>query len=172
MAADELVALYDPADDTGVVTGSARRGEVRARNLPHAATAVLVRNSRGQVYLHRRTDTKDVYPGLYDVWAGGCVDAGEEPYDAARRELAEELGVTGVQLVPVFRAWYRDENTHYLAFGYEAVWDGPVVHQPEEVAEGGWVDWEELLRRLEDPAWPFVPDGRAGMAHYLGTRQA
>ena len=36
----------------------------------------------------------------------------------------------------------------------------------------GWVDWEELLRRLEDPAWPFVPDGRAGMAHYLGTRSA
>jgi isopentenyldiphosphate isomerase len=172
MAADELVALYDPADDTGRVTGSARRDEVRARNLPHAATAVLVRNSRGQVYLHRRTDTKDVYPGLYDVWAGGCVVAGEEPYDAARRELAEELGVTGVQLVPVFRAWYRDDSTHYLAFGYEAVWDGPVVHQPEEVAEGGWIDWEELLRRLEDPAWPFVPDGRAGMAHYLGTRSA
>ena len=94
------------------------------------------------------------------------------PHDAARRELAEELGVTGVQLVPVFRAWYRDDSTHYLAFGYEAVWDGPVVHQPEEVAEGGWVDWEELLRRLGDPAWPFVPDGRAGMAHYLGTRSA
>ena len=79
MAADELLALYDPADDAGRVTGSARRDEVRAQNLPHAATAVLVRNSRGQVYLHRRTDTKDVYPGLYDVWAGGCVDAGEEP---------------------------------------------------------------------------------------------
>src|SRR3954469_17965502 len=121
MAADELVALYDPADDSGAVTGSARRDEVRARNLPHAATAVLVRNSRGQVYLHRRTDTKDVYPGLYDVWAGGGADAVGEPYAPARRELAEELRVTGVQLVPVFRSWYRDENTHYLAFGYEAV---------------------------------------------------
>jgi len=51
--------------------------------------------------MHRRTDTKDVYPGRYDVWAGGCVAAGEDPVDAAHRELAEELGVTGVQLVPV-----------------------------------------------------------------------
>jgi isopentenyldiphosphate isomerase len=172
MAADELVALYDPGDDTGAVTGWARRDEVRARNLPHAATAVLVRNSRGQVYLHRRTDTKDVYPGMYDVWAGGCVGAGEDPDDAARRELAEELGISGVQLVPVFRAWYRDDATHYLAFGYETVWDGPVVHQPEEVAEGGWVAWEDLTSRLEDPSWPFVPDGRAGMARYLGSRPA
>jgi 8-oxo-dGTP pyrophosphatase MutT (NUDIX family) len=172
MAADELVALYDPDDDTGVVTGSARRDEVRARNLPHAATAVLVRNGRGQVYVHRRTDTKDVYPGRYDAWAGGVVAAGEDPLEAARRELAEELGITGVHLVPVFRGWYRDDVTHYLAFGYEAVWDGPVVHQPEEVAEGGWMDWDELLGRLEDPDWPFVPDGRAGMALYLDVRPA
>jgi 8-oxo-dGTP pyrophosphatase MutT (NUDIX family) len=112
---------------------------------------------------------------MYDVWAGGCVGAGEDPHDAARRELAEELGITGVQLVPVFRAWYHDDATRYLAFGYEAVWDGPVVHQPEEVAEGGWMDWDELVRRLEDPAdpsWPFVPDGRAGMARYLDSRTA
>src|SRR4051794_41805794 len=100
MAADELVALYAPADDNGAVTGSARRDEVRARNLPHAATAVLVRNSRGQVYLHRRTDTKDVYPGLYDVWAGGWVGAGEGPYDAAPREPAEGRGGTRGQLGP------------------------------------------------------------------------
>lgn len=82
-------------------------------------------------------------------------------------ELAEELGITGVELVPRFRRWYHDEHTHYLAFGYEVTWDGPVVHQPEEVADGGWMPWQELLERLADPTWPFVPDGRAGIAAYL-----
>ena len=47
-----------------------------------------------------------------------------------------------------------------------------MVHQPEEVAEGGWMDWDELLGRLEDTDWPFVPDGRAGMALYLDVRPA
>ena len=163
MAADELLALYDPDDPSGRVTGSAPRSQVRAENLPHAATAVLVRRPDGAVYVHRRTDTKDLYPGLHDAFAGGCVEAGEDPGRAGLRELAEELGITGVELQPRFRRWYRDEHTHYLAFGYEVAWDGPVVHQPEEVADGWWMPWEELLARLADPTWPFVPDGRAGI---------
>ncbi|HET7659770.1 MAG TPA: NUDIX domain-containing protein [Oryzihumus sp.] len=171
MAADEPLALYDPQHPTGRVTGSAPRSRVRAENLPHAATAVLVRRPDGAVYVHRRTDTKDVFPGMHDAFAGGCVDAGEDPGDAARRELAEELGISGVPLVPRFRHWYRDDHTHYLAFGYEVTWDGPVVHQPEEVADGWWMPWEELLTRLGDPAWPFVPDGRAGIEWLLEARE-
>ena len=172
MAADELLALYDPGDDSGRVTGSAPRRRVRAENLPHAATAVLVRRPDGAVYVHRRTDTKDVFPGMHDAFAGGCVAAGEDPLEAARRELAEELGISGVELSPRFRRWYRDERTHYLAFGFETVWDGPVVHQPEEVAEGGWMPWEELLSRLSDPTWSFVPDGRAGIRWLLESAAA
>ena len=156
--AAELVDVYDPV--TEQVVGTATRAQVRAQNLPHAATAVLLVDPVGRVYVHRRTDTKDVYPGLWDCWAGGVVDAGESPDDAAVRELAEELGVTGVPLEPLFRQWYRDEQVQYLAFGYRAQWDGPVVHQPEEVAEGLWMTLDQLRELLADPAHPFVPDGR------------
>jgi len=164
---DEWVALYEPGETTGRVVGAARRSVVRARNLPHAATAVLVRDPAGRVYVHRRTDTKDLFPGAWDCWAGGVVLAGEAPEDAARRELAEELGVSGVELRPLFRTWYADELTTYLAYVYEAEWDGPVRHQPEEVAEGAWMTLAELRSRLADPDWPFVPDGRAGLEAYL-----
>jgi 8-oxo-dGTP pyrophosphatase MutT (NUDIX family) len=160
---DELVALYADGDLAGRVTGSAPRTQVRARNLPHAATAVLLRDPVGRVYVHRRTTTKDVYPGVHDCFAGGVVLAGEDPDDAARRELAEELGVQGAPLTPLLRWWYADEATRYLAFMYAAHWAGEVVHQPEEVAAGGWMDVPELLRRLADPSWPFVPDGRLGV---------
>ena len=84
------MALYDEA---GRPTGSAPRSVVRRDNLRHAATAVVVRDPYGRVYVHRRTDTKDVYPGLLDFCCGGVVQAGEDPAAAARRELAEELGV-------------------------------------------------------------------------------
>ena len=63
----------------GRVVGCAPRSQMRAENLPHAATSVAVRDADGRIYVHRRTDTKDLFPGAHDVWAGGVVAAGEEP---------------------------------------------------------------------------------------------
>ncbi|WP_189130715.1 NUDIX hydrolase [Wenjunlia tyrosinilytica] len=168
---DEEVALYEEGDLTGRVTGSAPRSRVRALNLPHAATAVMLRDARGRVYVHRRTETKDLYPGMHDVWAGGVVLAGEDPVEAASRELTEELGVHGCELRDRGVFWYRDEHTSYLAHSFEALYDpavhGPVVHQPEEVSAGWWMDWDEFTARLADPEWPFVPDGRVGVERCL-----
>ncbi len=165
----EVVALYDPADTAGRVVGAAPRERVRALNLPHAATGVLLRDGRGGVFVHRRTATKDVHPGAHDCLAGGVVGAGEDPSRAAERELAEELGVRGAVLRPVLRCWYRDELTHYLAFVYEAWWDGePLVLQVSEVAAGWWEPAQRLRERLADPAWAFVPDSRALLASWAG----
>lgn len=155
---DEEVALFDV---DGRRDGSAPRSRVRAHNLRHGASAVVVRNTAGQVYVHRRTDTKDVYPGMWDFCAGGVMLAGEEPLDGATRELAEELGVTGVELRPLLRGSYADDQMTYEAFGYEVTWDGPITWQACEVAEGSWWDIETLAARLDDPEWAFVPDTRA-----------
>jgi isopentenyldiphosphate isomerase len=170
-AIEEQVALYDPSDPCGRVTGHVPRSRMRAENLPHAATSVAVRDRAGRIYVHRRTDTKDLFPGAHDVWAGGVVAAGEDPDDAAVRELAEELGLTGMVLRPLFREWYADDHTRYLAHVYDTVYDterdGPIRHQPSEVADGWWVSLEDLQRRLTDPAWPFVPDGRFCFEQYV-----
>ena len=50
--------------------------------------------------MHRRTTTKDVYPGRYDMFCGGIVGAGESYDVCAARELEEELGISGVPLRP------------------------------------------------------------------------
>ncbi|WP_233153588.1 NUDIX domain-containing protein [Kineosporia sp. R_H_3] len=164
MSADEVVALYDPDDVCGRVVGSAPRSRVRAENLPHAATGVLLRRPTGEVFVHRRARTKDLWPGAHDCAAGGVVNAGESPLEAARRELAEELGVEGAALTEVFTGWYRDDDTHYLAHVYEAVWDGPVRFVDDEVEDGWWEHPAVLTERLADPAWPFVPDTRRLLA--------
>lgn len=158
MSGDEVVGLYD---EQGHEVGRATRARVRAENLRHAATAIVLRNTAGEVYVHRRTDTKDIYPGLHDFAAGGVMQAGETPLESATRELGEELGVHGVPLHPVGEANYADATNTYHAFLFTATWDGPITHQAEEVASGGWWTVSDLAGRVADDPGMFVPDSVA-----------
>ena len=168
-AEDEQVALFD---ESGSPSGVAPRGIVYRDGLWHASTAVLVRSGDGrQVYVHRRTPEKLIFPGLYDCWAGGVLGPGEEPDTAAARELAEELGITGAALTPIERYAYIGAGQRYHVFAYETRWDGPIVWQPEEVAWGAWVPLADLRSMLADPArWPFAPDGRLGIDRWLAAQ--
>lgn len=147
------------------VIGRAPRREVRGQNLLHRGVGILCRNSRGEVYVHRRTDTKDVFPGLYDMLVGGVVAAGESYEDAARREVGEELGVGGSPRYLFTHLYDGPRNRSWVAV-YEVEWNGPIRHQESEIAWGAWLAWEELLARVDAPAagagdapWEFVPDG-------------
>ena len=162
--ADELVGIID---GSGREIDTVPRSVMRRHNLLHRATGVIVRDSAGRIYVHRRTATKDVYPGMYDCCAGGVVAAGEDVDAAARRELAEELGIDGVELTPLFVAMYADEHTRYQAHVYEARWDGPIRWQATEVEWGAWLTPTELQALLDDPDRRFVPDSRALLAHWF-----
>ncbi|GAA2000914.1 NUDIX domain-containing protein [Brevibacterium samyangense] len=170
-AAQERVPLYGPdGRPTGEVVTRAR---MRAENLRHAATSVLVRDSAGRIVVHRRTDTKDVYPGLYDFTAGGVLTAGEEndPHAAAVREVREELGIENPVLEPVGEGEYADAHARYHAFLFVCVHDGPLVLQEDEVAWADRVAPEDLHRMLgtgeTEGSYTFVPDSRALWASSL-----
>ena len=158
--ADPAAELVTVLDEFGSPCGIASRADVRRDNLLHGATATLVRRADGGVYVHRRTLTKDIYPGAFDCWAGGVLAVGEAPDDGARRELAEELGIRGVVLCPLLVTRWADAGVRAIYHVYEAQWDGPVVHQESEVAWGEWWSLSRLADRLRDPDFPFVPDGR------------
>jgi 8-oxo-dGTP pyrophosphatase MutT (NUDIX family) len=174
--AAEPVALFDAA---GNVVGVAPRGVVYRDGLWHGGTGVLLRSGDGsRVYLHRRAPDKLIFPGVHDCWAGGVIGPGESPASAAARELAEELGVTGVPLVPIEHFPFdgfldtADAPVRCHMFTYEVRWDGPVRHQPEEIVWGDWVTLEELRARLDDPVrWPFVPDGRVGIERWFARQE-
>ena len=168
-AADEPVQLYDA---TGRPAGTTSRVRVRALNLTHAATAVVLRDPLGRVHVHRRTDDKDVYPGRLDFAAGGVVAAGEDPRDAAVRELAEELGVTGVALEPVGVAHYGDEHTDYWGHCFTAAWDGPVTLQPDEIAWGDWWTLERLAAALAADPDAWMPDTAGLLGGWVRDRLA
>ena len=103
---DEIVTIVDEYNN---VVGALSRKEMRAKRLLHRATYVMVFNPRKELYVQKRTPTKDVFPGYYDVAAGGVVLEGESYEQGAMRELSEELGIFGVSLRRLFDFQYEDE---------------------------------------------------------------
>jgi 8-oxo-dGTP pyrophosphatase MutT (NUDIX family) len=150
---DELVEIVD--DEDRVIEVVPRR-VMRALSARHRCTYVFVLDRHGRVYVHRRTTTKDIYPGYLDVCAGGVNAVGETYEVAAARELEEELGVTAE---PTLRFVARYDGADGRCFGgvFDVAWDGPIVWQPEEVVEGAFHTFQEIdaMRERE----PFCPDG-------------
>lgn len=86
---------FDIYDESQNWIGTAPRHEVHAQGYWHRSFHCwLVRDEGKQrmVLFQRRRDTKDTFPGCYDITAAGHLTAGEQLHEASR-ELEEELGV-------------------------------------------------------------------------------
>jgi isopentenyldiphosphate isomerase len=150
---DELVDIVD--DDDHVVATVTRR-EMRAGRLLHRSVGIAVMSSDGRLLIHRRSLSKDVWPGWWDVAAGGVVLSGETYEEAAHRELTEELGVVDADLEPLGSGRFVDDHVAEICRGYRVVHDGPFTFDDGEVTEVRWVTFAELdeLRSTRQ----FLPD--------------
>ena len=162
-AADEIVALVDEHNN---IVGAIPRREMRAKRLPHRSTYILVFNAHGDLYVQKRTQTKDVFPGYYDPAAGGVVLAGESYEEGARRELAEEMGICGAPLTGLFDFYFEDAHVRLWGRAFSCVYDGEVVLQAEEVESGAFMPIRDILCRAETDQ--FTPDGMYVLRRYLG----
>jgi 8-oxo-dGTP pyrophosphatase MutT (NUDIX family) len=111
---------------------------------------VVVLATDGRLLVHRRSDTKDLHPGWWDVCAGGVVGVGESYEAAARRELAEEVGIDDATIELLGPGRWDDVDSAEVSRIYLTVHDGPYVAVDGEVAELRLVtrdELRELLRR-------------------------
>ena len=151
-------------DENDRPLGALPRAELRARGLIGRCTFILLFNGAGELCVHRRTLSKAVYPGHWDVAAGGMVGVNESYAASATRELEEELGVTGVPLT-FHETFFFDlpENRVWCAL-FSAVYEGPLRLQPEEVLEARFMTMaaaEHFSREV-----PFCPDSLVALQRY------
>ena len=159
---DEIVLIVDKDNNE---VGSAPRNEMRARGLYHRASYILVFNSRGELFVQKRTMRKDIYPGYYDVAAGGVVLAGESYDESARRELYEELGIRDTALAVLFSFFYEEGKNKVWGRVYSCTHDGKLTLQAEEVENGFFAFPEKVLALSAEK--PFTPDGLYVLKRYL-----
>jgi len=158
----ELIAWVDERDR---LLGSLPRAELRRRGLIGRGTFILLFNSAGELCVHRRTLSKALYPGYWDVAAGGMVLAGESYAESAARELQEELGIGGVQLREHQHFFFDQADNRLWCAVFSAASDAPLVLQPEEVLEAHFIAPRQALSDAFDK--PYCPDSLEALRHYL-----
>lgn len=149
--------IFDVVNDRDEVIDRRPRSEVHRLGLKHRATHVLVFNSRGEVFLQKRSMKKDRQPGVWDSSASGHCDSGED-YDACVvRELREEIGLVLAQ--PPER-WFKleagEETDQEFTWVYRCDHDGPFVLHPEEIEEGGWFTPAKVTQWMRERPQEFA----------------
>lgn len=134
------------------VTGCARK-QVMEHRVLYRAVVVLV-ESRGRIFVHKRSMTKSTYPGRISAFITGCVDWKEKPLQTAMREVAEEIGISGLEFSEPFAPFVargRDGLGQRIMFhpfiakgNFE---EEHVVCDPSEVECGEFMTREEIIKR-------------------------
>ncbi len=152
----ESEELLEVVDEHNRVVGRAPRHEVHGKSLMHRSAHIFLFNSRGELFLQKRSENKDRFPLHYDSSAAGHLSVGEEYAECAGRELEEELGIGDVPLVEVahFKAC-QDTGWEHVSL-YLCHTDAPVSINQAEVAEGGFYTLEEVVARVEENPSTFT----------------
>ena len=125
------------------------RGEPIPAGLYHLVADVLVMHEDGTFLLMQRDPHKENWPGVFEPTAGGSALKGETPLEAARRELAEETGITRGVFTPLF----SDTGMTTIYEGFLCRTDWPkeeIALQPGETVAYRWVSRAQLCAMMDE----------------------
>ena len=156
---------FDVIDESGKIIGKAKRSECHSdRSLAHRTVHVLVFNSRGELFLQKRSLHKDIQPGKWDTSIGGHLDLGETFDQAVRREMKEELGIDA-PVEHIYDYWMCSEvETEYVRT-YICTYDGAIEFNPDEIDDGRF--WSRADIEEEMGTGTFTPNFEQEYQKYL-----
>lgn len=158
-----MSALIQFVDENDQPIGSGTKQQAWATGQPHRVVRIMLEDGQGNILLQHRDPAKDIFPNCWDNSAAGHVDAGEDYDEAAVRELAEELGVTGIALAPM--GTYRSDETwnghklnRFTKCYRGIITDTPTPQEPGKIDAVKWFSIDQMRAMVHDDP-DHVSDG-------------
>ena len=140
--ASEMVPVVDPH---GVVVGQASRQWCHGGDKPlHPVVHLHILNRSCELYLQKRSMTKDLLPGYWDTAVGGHVSYGESIIEALFRESGEELGFYDFNPVSLTSYVFESDVERELVNVFAAVGDFELHPDNDEVTEGRYWSFRDI----------------------------
>jgi isopentenyldiphosphate isomerase len=148
--------IFDVVNERDEVIGRATRREIHARGLLHRAAHIFVFNSRGELFIQKRSMSKDRNAGKFDSSAAGHLDAGEDYDSCAERELREELNLAApVKRVLKVAACAETDWEHVWL--YECHTDAVIQPNADEIESGEFWSLETVEKLTAEQPRLFAP---------------
>ncbi len=142
----EIIPIIDPS---GLVTGRSSRKACHSHpDLLHPVVHLHIIDPYDNLYLQKRSKTKDLLPGRWDTAVGGHVTYGETLMEALFREAGEELSFFDFN--PSFLDSYiwRSPNESEMVNIFATVTDREIAPDNDEVEEGRWWTRAEIEKAM------------------------
>ncbi len=145
-ADDEWFNIVTPE---GKIIGKAPRTLCHGNpNLLHPVIHILVFNSKGELWLQKRAEDKEIQPGKWDTSVGGHIRSGESVDLALLRELEEELGIKRLPNQPLYRYVMQNEIESELVYTFKGIHNGPFKYPQTEIQDGRFWKIKDIRKNL------------------------
>ena len=146
---DNQKELFPVVDEEGNVLGSISRGEAHnGTKILHPVVHLHVFNCKGELYLQRRPEWKDIQPGKWDTAVGGHVSFGENVAAALTREASEELGIRDFTPEDMGHYVFESKRERELVYVNKTTYDGPITPSNDELDGGRFWTREEIADNI------------------------
>lgn len=167
---DHPLEMCDVVDSEDRILESCLRSVVHVNNLMHRAVHLWIFNSRGELFLQKRSPWKFNHPDQWCSSAAGHVDTGETYEQAGHREMQEEIGVD-CPLVKFWKVGATPETGYEFVEYFVGICDGPFHFAPGEVETGAFFPVDQIRRWVERTPEEFTPLFKMAMNKFSGETE-